>query len=204
MAGSEMRAIPNGYNDEAKKIDEAVLELVKRRRAIARGKRFFPQQETLEEWAEKFELEQDQVAQILHNLNDALPIRNIREELGMLTGVLPIMKRTVSEDCEYVLSHAMQYEHASIVNLEIKYLKENTSGVSLKPAINLVILGGEEYEIRRYGSHGGGGQAQLRFRVIPVLPENLDSLEFSLIPGSDDFFNHRIVEIKLDKQVDFY
>lgn len=204
MAWAEMRALPNGYNDEAKKIDEAILELVKKRKGIVEGKIFFPQQEILEEWAVKFEMEKDQVAQLLHNLNDTLAMRRIPAEPGMLTGVLPIMKRTVTEDCEYVLSHAMQYEHASIVTLEIKYLKENEASVSLRPALKLVILGGDEFEIHRAGSHGGGGQSQLRFRVVPTLPENLASLEFSLIPGSDEFFNHRTVEIKLDKQVDFY
>ncbi|CAH1214708.1 hypothetical protein PAECIP111892_04065 [Paenibacillus auburnensis] len=199
-----VRAIPNDYNDEAKRIDEKILGLVKQRRILAGGQRFFPDQETVEKWAAQFEMAKDQVNSLLHNLNDVLPMRQIRDDPGRLLGVLPIMKRTVSEDCEFILSHAMQHENASIVTLEVKYQKENAGNIHLRPALQLIILGGEEYIIRRTSGRGGGERFEMRFRVEPALPDDLTALEFSLIPGNEEFINIQALEIKLDKQVDFY
>ncbi|MRN55564.1 hypothetical protein [Paenibacillus monticola] len=201
---SALRGIPNDYNDEAKKIDEQILGLIQQRKAISGGKRLFPEQEVLEQWAAKFDLELNQISLILSSLNEGLPRRHFWDEPGLLLGVLPIMKRIVTEDFEYVLSHAMQHEKLSIVTLEIKYLKETTDQVHIRPTLDLVVLSDTEYEVTRNHGHGGGGQIQMRFMVSPPLPNDLTSVEFSLVPGSDRFMGPSYEEIKLDKQIDFY
>ncbi|MBT2293228.1 hypothetical protein J7E73_29800 [Paenibacillus albidus] len=203
MGWSELREIPNNYNGETQRIDEQILGLVKQRRAMAGGKRFVPGAELLEEWAAKFGMETDQLMFILHSLNDQERNYHLREP-GELLAVLPLMKKTISGDCEYMLTHVMQHKEASLVTLEIKYLLEEDAGeVYLKPNLTLEVLGGEEYNIRRHGSHGGGLHTQMQFMIIPPLPDDLGGLEFSLVPSAI-FLERKLKEVKLDQQVDFY
>lgn len=204
MGWSSLRVVPNEYNDEVRNIDEQILALIQQRKAIAGGKRLFPESETIEEWAGKFELDITQISQYLHRLNEALPRRQYREEPGLLLGVLPIVKRTVVEDCEYVLTHAMQYESFSIVTLEIKYLKEDVRHIHLRTALTLEVLSETTYDVQQYGGRGGGAHTHMQFLVSPPLPANLDAVEFSLIPGDDGMMGPPMTEIMLDKQVDFY
>lgn len=191
------------YNDEVKKIDEQILTRIQERKAITGSRRFFPEQETLEELGAKFEMDTTQVALYLNSLNEAVPRRQFWEEPGLLLGVLPIVKRTVFEDCEYTLTHAMQYEAFSIVTVEIKYMKEATGHVHLRTALTLEILSETAYEVEQYGGQGGGVHTQMHFLVSPPLPDHLETVGFSLIPGSEQMLGPRMTEIILDKQVEF-
>ncbi|KAA1190347.1 hypothetical protein [Paenibacillus sp. B2(2019)] len=198
-----IRGVVNEYNDEVKKIDEQILTLIQERKAITGKKRFSPESEVLEEWSTRFEMDTSQIVQYIHSLNEAVPRRKYWEEPGLLLGVLPIVKRIVLEDCEYTLTHAMQYEALSIVTVEIKYLKETVEHVHLRAALTLEIMSEAAYEIQPHGGHGGGAHTQMKFLVWPPLPTDLDTVQFSLIPGEDRMFGPSMTEIILDKQVDF-
>lgn len=198
-----IRGVVNEYNDEVKKIDEQILSLIQERKAITGKKRFSPESELLEEWSTRFEMDNSQIVQYIHSLNEVVPRWNYWEEPGLLLGVLPIVKRTVLEDCEYTLTHAMQYEMLSIVTVEIKYLKETVERVYLRPALTLEIMGEGAYEIQPHGGHGGGAHTQMQFLVSPPLRTDLDTLQFALIPGEDRMFGPAMTEIILDKQIDF-
>lgn len=191
------------YNAEVKRIDEQILTLIQERKAITGKKRLSPDSELLEEWAARFEMDTSQIVQYLHMLNDAVPRRKYWEEPGVLLGVLPIVKRTIFEDCEYTLTHAMQYEALSIVTVEIKYLKETVEHIRLRAALALEIMSEVAYEIQLHGGHGGGAHTQMQFLISPPLPNDLDTVEFSLIPGSERLLGPTMTEIILDKQVDF-
>lgn len=199
-----LRGIPNEYNDEVKNIDEQILTLIQQRKTITGSNRFFPEGELLEEWASRFEMDTIQIAQYLHSVNGAVPRRKFSEEPGLLLGVVPIVKRTIFEDCEYILTHAMQYEEFSIITVEVKYLKETVGSVHLRTALTLEILSETVYEVQQYGGHGGGAHTQIQFLISPPLPTDLETVEFSLIPGLDRMIGPQIIEILLDKQVDFY
>lgn len=198
-----IRGNTNEYNDEVKNIDEQILELIQQRRAITGNKHFFPESKQLEEWTSRFEMDTTQIAQYLHSVNGAISRRKLSEEPGSLLGVLPIVKRTIFEDCEYILTHAMQYEAFSIVTVEIKYIKEAVGNVHLRTALKLEIRSETAYEVQQYGGHGGGVHTQIKFLISPPLPEQLDAIEFSLIPGSDWMMGPTMTEVILDKQVDF-
>ncbi|MEK5252425.1 hypothetical protein [Paenibacillus sp. FSL E2-0201] len=198
-----IRGVVNEYNDEVKKIDEQILTLIQERKAITGKKRFSPESELLEEWSTRFEMDTSQIVQYIHSLNEAVPRRKYWEEPGLLLGVLPIVKRIVFEDCEYTLTHAMQYETLSIVTVEIKYLKETVEHIHLRAALTLEIISEAVYEIQPHGGHGGGAHTQMQFLVSPPLPTDLDTVQFSLIPGVDRMFGPAMTEIILDKQVDF-
>ncbi|WP_339317694.1 hypothetical protein [Paenibacillus sp. FSL R10-2734] len=198
-----IRGVVNEYNDEVKKIDEQILSLIQERKAITGKKRFSPESELLEEWAARFEMDTSQIVKYIHSLNEAVPRRKYWEEPGLLLGVLPIVKRTVLEDCEYTLTHAMQYEALSIVTVEIKYLKETVEHVHLRAALTLEIMSERTYEIQPHGGHGGGANTQMQFLISPPLPTDLADVYFSLIPGEDRMIGPAMTEVILDKQVDF-
>lgn len=196
-----LRAIPNVYNAETEEIDETILNLIQKRRAAAKGQRLTPDREKLEQWASRYGMEVPELATLVNAFNDQ-PYPMVWHEPGELTGVLSIMKKTVSGDCEYLLTHAMQYEDRSLVKLEIKYLPQDSQNVQIRPQLTLAVIGGGQYQINQHGGHGGGGRSQIEYIVVPALPDNLEGIDFSLVPGALHLEREMTV-IKLDKQVDF-
>lgn len=199
-----IRGMQNEYNDEAKRVDEQILELYRQRKAVSGGKNLFPDTEMVERWSAQLGLEASEIRFILSNLNEARPRRHFWEEPGALLGVLPIMKTTLQEDAEYTLTHAMQHEKLSIVTLEIRYLKETVGHVNVNAELMLAVVGDTDYEIDGHGAHGGGAHLQMQFMVSPPLPEEISSVEFSLVPGSNRFMRSIREEVILDKQIDFH
>ena len=61
------------------------------------------------------------------------------DEPGPLLNVLPIMKNSQLGEFEYVLTHSMQHQNASIVFLEIKYLNQDENIGHVIPQLLLEI-----------------------------------------------------------------
>ncbi|PYI57359.1 hypothetical protein [Paenibacillus flagellatus] len=203
MAWSELRRIPNAYNDEIRQIDETMISLLVERRTKTGGKRFFPEPDVLEQWSERFGLDAAQLGLLLHLWNEgARPA--VPSDKGALLGVLPLMKKTCADGCEYVLTHAMQFEHVSVVELDIAIDRTGTDAerLHLKPQLQLVVLGDREYSVSRQGARGGGGTAHLTFRVSPPLPDPIGDVRFTLVPMAMQLHSEP-KELVLDKQVDF-
>lgn len=199
-----VRGESGGYNDEVKAIDEQILQLILQRRALTAGRHFFPKQEIIEEWAEHYGMDAEQITHSFGGIVAALPRIRIREDNGPLQGVLPIMKIAVESDVEYAITHAMQYSEFSIVSVQFTYLRASEKEVSLSPALSLVVEGsGIGYEVQHYGGHSGGPKAQLQFAVSPPLPSELQDIRFLLVPGGLTFMRMNHTEIKLNQQVDF-
>ncbi|MFC0215104.1 hypothetical protein ACFFK0_22160 [Paenibacillus chartarius] len=72
---------------------------------------------------------------------------------GKLLTVLPLLKTSVVDGFEYELTHAMQHEHGSIVFLEINRCQLDESIGPIFPHLLLEVNGGQEYSVRRNGSH---------------------------------------------------
>ncbi|WP_282940107.1 hypothetical protein [Paenibacillus sp. RC67] len=181
MGWSELQLNPNEYNETFKAIDEKLMILLNERKVLAKGKRFSPPREVMQEWANQYDLNIPQISWLLHSLNEgsrpALP-----SEPGELLNVLPIMKKSVVEGFQYSLTHSMQHQNGSIVFLEIQQIQNDESIGHVRPQLLLEVTGKEEYRVRRNGSHGGGGQSQVRFLVFPRLPDDIDKVHFTLIP----------------------
>lgn len=202
MGWGELQRIPNVYNDEFKAIDESMLKLVMERRKLAKGKRYFPSKETMEEWAAEFDMDIAQISWLMHNLTEGKPIF-VPNEPGELLNVLPIMKKSVVDGFEYHLTHSMQHRNGSIVFLEINRCQnEDVIGGHICPQLLLEVTGSQEYSVRRNGSHGSDDHAQMRFLVVPRLPENIDEIHLALIPYAIPMEIPR-KEIVLDKEVFF-
>ncbi|MGO4496643.1 hypothetical protein AB4114_12155 [Paenibacillus sp. 2RAB27] len=200
MGWSEMHLVPNEYNDEMKKIDESLLQLLTERKSIAKGRRFYPQKEVLQEWSTRFGIEIPQINWLLNSLNEHYPV--MPNEPGDLEHVVPIMKKTVVGDFSYTLTHTMQHQHSSIVYVEIKLIQLDGHFGNFRPQLQLDIIGAELYRVMRNGASGGGGQTQITYLVTPRLPDNLEGLHFALIPYASPMESPP-KEIILNQEVQF-
>ncbi|MFO1442568.1 hypothetical protein KDN24_04890 [Bacillus sp. Bva_UNVM-123] len=183
MGWAEFERVKNDYNEEFKLVDEEVLKLIHKRKALAKGKHFFPTVEVMEEWAKKFEMETSEISWFINQLNDSRGLFYQPDVPGELLGVLQIMKKSTLDDFDYVLTHSMQYEHASIVTLEINYKHHNDENIgNIIPHLILQVTGSADFTVRKNGARGGGGHTQLQFTVSPRLPDDLSHIDFALIP----------------------
>ncbi|KIL38923.1 hypothetical protein SD70_23535 [Gordoniibacillus kamchatkensis] len=201
MGWGEMRAVPQHYSDEIQRIDESMLRLYGERRRLAGKKRMFPPKETLLQWSSELGLEVDVISRFLHAMNAHAPMIPAKPESPI--GVLPIMKKARAMNCTFLITHALQYERYSELAVEAKLEGEAEPNVSLRPMLDLVVLGeNADYETRSIGRSGGGMRAELRFQVAPRLPDDMSGIGLSLVPGGYSLV-HEVKEIRLDHQVDF-
>ncbi|MEK5645141.1 hypothetical protein BK138_30625 [Paenibacillus rhizosphaerae] len=202
MGWSELRAVPNDYDEEIHAVDTQLIELLNHRKALAKGRRCFPPKEVMKEFEEKFDLKPPYLNWLFHSINGGFH-RTRSDGPGELQGILQIMKTTVQEGYQYRITHAMQHEHGSIVHIEIRPLKIDNDSPDFHPRLQLEITSSnEEYNVQRSGARGGGGASSMSFLVEPRLPEQLDTVNFALIPFEEPMeFRRR--ETFLDQEVHF-
>ncbi|MBW7457021.1 hypothetical protein ACFOLF_03925 [Paenibacillus sepulcri] len=204
MVWSELRAIPNEYNDQIKLIDEKLLSLIKERKALTGNRRFFPPWEQVQAWGEQFQMADLQISYFFQNIQERTrPV--MPDSTGDLKGVVSIMKKVTKDHIDYILTHAMQHELVSVVYLEINNRRENADSSShtrIKANLTLEIIGDQDYAVRRSSMGGNGAQTTMTFHIAPALPDDLKTVEFSLIPAQV-FPETSVEEIILDQQIDF-
>ncbi|WP_153976656.1 hypothetical protein [Paenibacillus xylanilyticus] len=199
---SEFRVIPYEYNDQVRQIDEQLLRLVAQRKQITGAVQYHPPQEVIDEWTASLDLKEEDIRYVLRSVQP-MPQRHFfpPEELPLI-GVVPIMKRTVQDSCEYLITHSMQYETESIIHVEIHYKGNETDRVHVVPHLALEVISEQNHMSTRHSSRGGGGETHLSYRVVPALPSSLEQVQFSLVPSIPEL-EHKMEEVILDKQVDF-
>jgi hypothetical protein len=200
MGWSEFQSIPNEYNDVLKSIDESLLKLINERKNLSKGKRYYPSKEIMQEWAARYEIDIPQISWLMHSLNGSnQPV--FPNEPGELIKVVSLMKKSIYENVEYLITHSMQHDNGSIVNIEIK--SKNMDNLShMRPKLFLDVKGSIEYYVRRHGSHGGGGQSHLSFLVNPRLPDDIKEVKLALIPYENPM-EKLPKELILDKEIFF-
>jgi hypothetical protein len=171
------------------------------RKELAKGKRYFPLKEIMQDWAIKYDLDIPQISWLLHSLNESSH-PEMPKEPGSLLNVVPIMKKSIVDGFQYSLTHCMQHQNGSIVFLEIQQLQNEENIGHIRPQLLLEVTGNQQYSVRRNGSHGGGGQTQVRFLIIPRLPDNINEVHFTLIPYAIPMENPPR-EVILDQEVKF-
>lgn len=202
MGWSELREIPNEYSDEVQQIDEQLLKLVTARKNITGTTQYQPPKDVIDKWVKLLDMKEEDIRYVLRSVQP-MPQRHYfpREPL-QLKSVVPIMKKTIKDSCEYMITHSMQYEGESLVYVEIQYKGNNAERIQMVPHLALEIIGAQIHTTMRHGSRGDGGETQLTFRVVPALPSSLENVRFSLIPSIPEL-EYKVEEVFLDKQVDF-
>jgi hypothetical protein len=197
---SEFQSIPNEYNDVLKSIDESLLKLINERKSLSKGKRYYPSKEIMQEWATTYEIDIPQISWLMHSLNgNNQPV--FPNEPGGLIKVVSLMKKSIHEGVEYLITHSMQHENGSIVNIEIRSENMDNPG-HIRPKLLLDVKGNIEYLVRRHSARGGGGQSQLSFLVSPRLPDDIKQVKLALIPFENPI-EMPPKELVLDKEIFF-
>lgn len=202
MGWSELRAVPNDYDEEIHAVDAQLLELLNHRKALAKGRRCFPPKEVMKEFEEKFGVKPPYLNWLFQSINGGF--HRLRPDgPGDLLSVMQILKTTETDGFQYVITHAMQHEHGSVVHIEIKQLEHVEDFTDFRPLLQLEVTSPNiEYSVRRTGSRGGGGASSMSFLVEPRLPEQLDAVHFALIPFEEPMdFSRK--EILLDQEIHF-
>jgi hypothetical protein len=200
MGWGEFIQIPNEYNDVLKSIDENILKFINERKSYTKGKRYFPTKEIMQEWATQYEMEILQISWLMHSLNERnQPV--IPNEPGELINVISLMKKSIHDGVEYLITHSMQHDNGSIVNIEIRSENIENPG-NIRPKLVLDVKGSIEYYVRKTSSRGGSGHSQLSFLVSPRLPENINEVKFALFPFESPMENLP-KELILDKEIFF-
>ena len=201
MGWAEFRPVRNEYNESFKEIDNNLIRLLHDRKIMANGTRFFPPMELMEEWAKRYDMEIPQISWLMHSINEG-PHSFTHDGPGELLNVIPIMKKSVVGEFEYVLTHSMQHENGSVVFLEIEKLDKDKNVGIVRSHLILEVNGKKEYQVNRHGSHGSDGRTKVEFLVIPRLPDQLDGISFSLMPYTMPM-EMPLREVILDKDVSF-
>jgi hypothetical protein len=194
-----------GYLNELKVIDEKILALLAEREKKTNGKRFVPPRELMEQWVDTYNLDINFMKWLFHGFNEASLPYTGPIETGNLVNVVPLMKKVEMDGCQYLLSHMMQYEQASEVIVEINVSELKTKGISrIRPHLILDIQKRQfesSYSVRPMGVSGGGNKVNLKYTVTPKLPDNVEKLQFSLLPNPQPFVEMK--ELILEQPVQF-
>lgn len=114
--------------------------------------------------------------QIFHTLNAAnwFEKNNLEHQSGEVLNVVPLLLKSVVNNVEYTLTHAMQYENYTIVSLTIKSRSSDNIRIRLLPRVILQLSPGfEDYLVVSDSLGGTGNPVTMQFRILPTLPDKV-------------------------------
>ncbi len=185
------------YNEEIREIDEQIFALIHQRRSMPPKGSFMPSNEQVRIWAEKWDLSELKIYELVRAMNRPSKRRTYSDFSGELRTVIPLMKQMDHGNFRFQLTHVMQYINWSELHLKVKYDGKLDDNVSLNLNLNLDIVGGEVgYTVRRgSGGQSPSGEAEMTFLIEPPLPDELEGLDVLLVPFESVF--QRPVELQV-------
>jgi len=163
------------YTDELRALDLEMLRLARRRADLAQGRGVFPGVEELRALEAASGLPAKAAVRLLAALaprqapDGPPPPRRLRR-------VVELMRRAEADGLTILLSHALQYENATVLEVEVSAPDQVRFEWS---DLELEVVGGGQ-RTRHWGAHGGGDRTQIRFIAWPPLPDDLSGVAFRL------------------------
>jgi hypothetical protein len=167
---------PTTHYDEAiRQIDEKICELIQQRKEISGNNPGYPPFEYIADWAERFDLYEDQLKSVFSSLWHEKMFKPFVEPEGFQRS-LPVLKSIEIEDRLFSVISIRQYSNSSIVNFNIDW--DNTSDLSegMPRHHNFELSIADRYECRMLDGSGGHGHFHYNFIVSPPLPDNLSGI----------------------------
>lgn len=184
------------YDEKINKIDEQICKLIGRRKEISNNNPGYPPFEYISNWAEKFDLYEDQLKAIFISLwNEEIyrPIvepRDFRMNLSVLKSI-EIDKRFFS------ISYIHQYSNSSIVDLNVDLDRasetldnQRTSHTNFKLYID------KEHDCTMIDGIAGNSHFHYKFIVSPPLPDNIYGTELIFKE-----YNIRFPDVQVGKDI---
>lgn len=164
------------YDERINQIDEQICDLIKQRKEISNNNPGYPPFEYISNWAEKFDLYENQLKSIFGSLWDENIYKPIVESTEFKMN-LPVLKSVEKDNRLFSVIFIRQYSNSSVVNFNIDLNEVNDSlrCQSLHNHFKLFI--GEEYDCRMTNGSGSEDHFCYNFVVSPPLPDNLSGID---------------------------
>ncbi|KOS68404.1 hypothetical protein AEA09_07435 [Lysinibacillus contaminans] len=175
------------YDKRLSPIDEQICALLKQRKYISNNNPGFPPDESISNWAKKYELYEDYLKTLFGTMRMEEQLKPRIEPAGFRKH-LPVLKSLEIDDRHYTVTFIRQYENASVLQLLIDWDGTNDPPIHLDRKFSrnhFELFLGEQYECRQESGGGSTGHYRYKFVVSPPLPDDISGLEFTFKEYSD-------------------
>lgn len=175
----------NHYDEHLLPIDEQICALLKKRKDLSNNNPGFPSDDTISNWAIKYDLYEDYLSSFFGTLKMEYFFKPRVEPTGFRKH-LPVLKSVEIDDRLYSITFIRQYENASVINLNVDWDGTNDSP-HLHEHGNFELFLGEQYDSRQDGGSGSTGYFKYDYIVSPPLPDDFSGLDLVFREYSDHF-----------------
>jgi hypothetical protein len=165
------------YDERLLEVDKQICALLKQRREMTNEQPSIPPDETLAEWAAKYELYEEYVQAVFGTLGMEKHYKP-RVVPAEFRRHLPILKSVEVEEKIYTITFIRQYANASVLHLYIDWdsMGDTLSERERRTSFELFIS--DQYECRWEGGGGRKGHDSYTYVISPPLPDVIEDMEF--------------------------
>jgi hypothetical protein len=164
------------YDERVNQIDEKICELIKQRKEISNNNPGYPPFEYISNWAEKFDLYEEQLKYVFKSLWNEKAYIPIVNPNGFRIN-LPALKIVEKDNCLYSVIFIRQYSNSSVININIDSNEERDPLNRQSARNHFKLFIGEEYDCRMTSGGGGKDHYSYNFVVSPPLPDNFSGID---------------------------
>ncbi|SMC18430.1 hypothetical protein SAMN02745134_00560 [Clostridium acidisoli DSM 12555] len=178
------------YDERVKQIDEKICELIKQRKEISNNNPGYPPFEYVSQWAEKFDLYEEQLKFVFKSLWNEKAYRPFVNPNGFRMN-LPVLKIVEKDNSLFSVIFIRQYSNSSVINFNIDLNETRDTSNFQLIRNNFKLSIGEEYDCRMTSGSGGKDHYSYNFVVSPPLPDNFSGIdlrfkEYKIIIGEGE------------------
>ncbi|WP_445480593.1 hypothetical protein ACULLL_10775 [Lysinibacillus irui] len=178
-----------GYDPRLEALDEQICVLLQQRKEQFRHTLGFPTDETILEWAQKYGFNDLFLAMIFSLMRSEKYYESKVEPTGFRQ-CIPVLQTVEAGEQLYTVSYIRQYENASVVQLLIDWdvqqdATQHILGMLERECLGLFI--DDHDECRNTGASGSDGHESNKFVVTPLIPDDIQGLDFVFTEYHDVF-----------------
>lgn len=170
------------YTEEIARIDEEICRLLAAREGATAGLRIQPDDERVARWSDQYGVAETRLRSLFANLAAGPRLNVLPPQPQDLRRVVEIMRRQTCQGLQFVLTHCLQYENASVLHMEIDSI---TARGTPRGMLDLD-LDRPGHSVGGFGGHGTARHHAFDFIVWPALPDDLSSVGFTLRQGEGE------------------
>lgn len=164
------------YDKRVTLIDEKICELIKQRKEISDNNPGYPPFEYITNWAEKFDLYEDQLKSVFGTLWNEEVYRPIVEPSGFRIN-LPVLKSIEINNQIYSVISIRQYSNSSVVIINKDWDNTNDLLDNQLTHSTFELFIDEHYNCSMTSGAGGDGHFHYNFTVSPPLPDDFSGID---------------------------
>ena len=177
MINMPFRSPTEYYCESLIPIDEQICALIAKRKELSKNNPGFPRLDLISAWCHKYQLNEHVIRSVFGNLfNEHKLVAHV--EPDSLVKFVSILKSVEMDGILHTVTHMKQYENASVVYVETEVTNAQLNVGLERHQFELFIS--PEYQCRSNGGYGQSKGMQHSFVVTPLLPDDVEDVEFRL------------------------